>query len=212
MGLRKLTDSKNKVKELLSKSKITQEDVNTLDEDGHKIFGKRLNEMVNELKDKERDAFLHKIDEIINSETRNSLWEYNHVQIINHISESVRNFSRMPTKAELSKSTGLSRQTIDKHFKEFRKHPLFIEHMEQYQFMTQKVMAIMLNLAMKGDVKAGRLFVEMIGGVFRPVPNQKNYIQINNMVLTQEEFSKLNANQISKIEEVLREASLIQKT
>lgn len=211
----KLTDSRKNVIDLLSKSKITKADLKILDKRGHKLFGKKLNELVNKLEGKERDDFLSKIDEIIEPETRNSLWEYNHVQIINQISEYFQNFARMPTQMELSQKTGLSRQTIHKHFKDYRNNPLYLEHLEQYRFMGQRVLGIMLKLAINGDVRAGRLYLDMVGGIMDDTPrvtHPRNYIQINNLILTQEEFAKLNALQISKIEEVLREALLIQET
>ena len=63
---------------------------------------------------------------------------------------------------------------------------------------------------MNGDLKACRLYFDMLGGLNNQVFSttkelqQNNYIQINNTVLCQDELKQLNEDQLTQIETVLK--------
>lgn len=208
-SLQKLSESRRKVDELLEKKRITKEDMKSLNDNEKELLQEVTNEKLGELKFDQLDELIDKIYDIINTDSRNSLWENNHAQIIREISNFIDNIGRMPTMFELSAKTGLSRQTLGKHLKEYRNHPQYIEHLEQFRFMSQKVLSKMFQLAMNGNVGAGRLYLEMVGGG-EYGPNwdirTKNFIQIRNMILTQEFITTLDPSDQNKIEEVLFEA------
>ena len=138
------------------------------------------------------------------------MWEDNHRRIINEISKYIDNTGRMPTMFELMDKTGLSRQTLGKHLKEYRSHPQYIEHMEQFRFMGQRVLSKMFELAMSGNVRAARLYLEMVGGMNGNCRIENNYIQINSLLLTQESLTKLNDRQLSSLEHFLRKTISIE--
>ncbi len=74
--------------------------------------------------------------------------------------------------------------------------------------MTSKVLAKVFKFAVNGDLKACRLFFDIVGKGNTPenTPKleQKNYIQINNTVLSQDELKQLTEDQLTQIETVLK--------
>ena len=52
----------------------------------------------------------------------------------------------MPTKTEIAHKTGISRQTIYKHLKEYKDNPFNTEFEEQFSFMYPKLMASFSDL------------------------------------------------------------------
>ena len=137
--------------------------------------------------------------------TKNSVWEHNHVVISNAIAKHMRENGMMPTKSVITEKTGLSRQTVAKHFKEYKTHPEFIAQVEQFKFMSHKILTNVFKFASNGDTKAARLYFEMVGTMNKqPVVNeQNNYIQINNTILSQENLKQLSAEQLALIENIV---------
>jgi hypothetical protein len=211
-SLQKLSESRRKVDELLEKKRVTKDDMKSLNDNEKELLQEVTNQKLGELKFEQLDELIDKIYDIINTDSRNSLWENNHAQIIREISNFIDNIGRMPTMFELSAKTGLSRQTLGKHLKEYRNHPQYIEHLEQFRFMSQKVLSKMFQLAMNGNVGAGRLYLEMVGeiGDRSNVKNETNNIQYNNLVISKERLYALCPSQVRKIEEILSESYNLQ--
>jgi hypothetical protein len=118
--------------------------------------------------------------------------------------------NRMPSKAELAEKTGLSRQTIHKHLKEYKVHPQFIGQLEQFRFMTEKVLAKVFHFAVNGDMRAAKLYLEMFSPSYIQksgntlIQNQNNYIQINGTVLSQDIVTQLSPEQLIQIESIVK--------
>jgi biotin operon repressor len=93
----------------------------------------------------------------------NQTWESNHTLITKAIAKLIRQNERLPSKTEIAEATGLSRQTVHKHIKQFGQEALVVEALKQYKFMSSKVLAKIIELAMDGDVKAARLSLEVMG-------------------------------------------------
>jgi hypothetical protein len=210
-GLQKLTETRRMIMEILEKPEVVKSDLNSLDNEARVVMQEVVNERLMALKGKELDGFIERIFDIISPESRNSMWDDNHRRIINEISKFIDNTGRMPTMFELMDRTGLSRQTLGKHIKEYRSHPQYIEHLEQFRFMGQKVLSKMFEMAMNGNVRAGRLYLEMVGGIGdgkgRGVRNQTNYIQVNNLVISEERLRELSPDQLGRIETILTEVA-----
>lgn len=204
-SLQKLTVSKQKINALLDLPKMTLDDLKTLNKAECKSLMNILTKQLNEFKGVERDKFLEKIDGVIGEETRNEIWEHNHNKITWAISKLMQETGRMPTKSQLADETNLSRQTIYKHLKEYVTHPLFKGQMEQFKFMTSKVLAKVFSFAVEGDVKAAKLYLDLMrenkGTIQKNtfVQNQENYIQINGLILSQENIQQLNKEQLDQI-------------
>jgi DNA-binding phage protein len=210
-SLQKLTISECKISELLKLKKITNSDIRDLTEAESMLLNQVLTEKINSLKGEQRDSLLKQIEEITTEETKNQLWESNHNQITWAIATLLQEHNRMPSKSELAEKTGLSRQTIHKHLKEYRIHPLFESQIEQFRFMIPKVLAKVFKYAVNGDVQAAKLFLTVIGtstsaNSITAIQNQNNFIQINGIALSQENIKRLNADQLKVIEEILRTA------
>ena len=79
------------------------------------------------------------------------------------------------------------------------------------------MLANVFKYASNGDMKAARLYFEMVGAVNKKQANtvvneQNNYIQINNTILSQENLKRLTAEQLDQIESIIRKWSVKKST
>lgn len=212
-GLQKVTETK--IDRILYLEQITPKDLEQLNEKESNRLMEILTERFIKLKGTERDNFYKKIEAIISDTTKNQHWEFNHNQITFAISTLMQEYGRMPTKTEIATKTELSRQTIHKHLKEYTNHPQYLGQIEQFRFMTSKVLAKVFQFAVNGDTGAAKLYFNVMGFTNNGQPpnntliqNQNNYIQINGLVLDQEAIRQLNPDQLSIIEGILKTAIL----
>jgi len=210
-SLQKFTETK--INKILSLEQITPKDLEQLSEKESTRLMEILTERFNKLKGTERDKFYKKIEPIISNTAKNQLWEYNHNQITWAISVLMQEYGRMPTKTEIATKTELSRQTVHKHLKEYTNHPQYLGQIEQFRFMTSKVLAKVFQFAVNGDMGAAKLYFNGMGFMNNGqapnntlIQNQNNYIQINGTVLSQETIKHLNPEQLNTIETILKTA------
>ncbi|GAA3985728.1 hypothetical protein [Mucilaginibacter dorajii] len=197
-----------KINRLLASEKITAADVGELNQQEHRLFEQKISELLEQLNGTERDRFLEKIEPIMHGNTKSDIWERNHIQISNAIANHMRQYGVMPTKNDLAQETGISRQTVAKHIKEYKEHPEFAAQMEQFKFMSHKILANVFKQASDGDMKAAKLFFDMVGTANQQpaatvITAQNNYIQINNTILSQENLKNLTAAQLQQIENIV---------
>ena len=102
-------------------------------------------------------------EDVIEMESKNITWDANHVLITRATAALLRENERIPTKAEVAERTGLSRQTVHKHMKELTSVNMKTEHMEHLNLMSSKVLAGVTEAAINGNMKAARLFFELMG-------------------------------------------------
>jgi hypothetical protein len=102
---------------------------------------------------------------------------------------------------------------VHKHLKEYTNHPLYLHQVEQFRFMTSKVLAKVFQFAVNGDTGAAKLYFNVMGCLNNGqstngtlIQNQNNYIQINGSVLSQEIIKNLNPEQLNNIESILKAA------
>ncbi|MFI5139451.1 MAG: hypothetical protein ACHQIM_16630 [Sphingobacteriales bacterium] len=206
-ALTNFTASKTKVDGLFAKKKITLKDIEDLTQTERDYLTETTTQTLATLKGEERDNFLDKIDLIIPAGTKSNVWEYNHLVITEAISRFMRHHGIMPTKSAIAEETGLSRQTINKHFAAYKAQPEFTAQIEQFKFMAPKMLANVFKYASSGDMKAARLYFEMVGAINKKqntvVNEQNNYIQINNTILSQENLKTLTAEQLNQIESII---------
>ena len=136
------------------------------------------------------------------------VWQHNHFVIGNAITALVRKYGCMPPKTLISKETGLSRHTIAKHIAGYKTHPQFSQELEQNKYMGTRILSSIFKLASDSDVKAARLYFEMVGAIIKQRPNmvvteQNNNIQINNNLFSQENLKQLSAEQLKQIEGII---------
>jgi len=211
-SLQKLTQSEVKINNILSLKQITLSDLEALSEAESDLLMGILTKTFNELKGDERDKFYRKIEPITSEATKNQLWENNHNRITGIVSNLMQELGRMPTVTEISLKSELSRQTIHKHFKEYATNAHYLEQVEQFKFMSSKVLAKVFKYAVNGDMRAAKLYLSTMGMNNEPAPkntliqNQNNYIQINGTVLSQEAIKRLSDEQLNTIEAILKAA------
>ena len=210
MPLQNFTDYESKKTHLLGLEVITKEDFEILDSEEKGLFIKILIDKVNILKGDQREDLLEKIEPITPQSLKNQLWESNHLEITYAISTLMQEYGRMPSKNEIALETKLSRQTVHKHIKEFSSHSLYKFELQQFKFASSKVLAKLFKYAVNGDVKACKVYLDMVGFKNDSIDSgitsntQNNFIQINNTILNQENLSKLNQSQIIEIENILK--------
>lgn len=119
-------------------------------------------------------------------------------------------YGKMPTKNQIVEETGLSRQTIGKHLKNYQTHPLFAEERLKFKFMSDRILAKLYSVAVSnGDVRAARLYFEVVGNLGNQslqnniFNTQNNFIQINQNKIIQDNIKQLSPEQISIIEGIL---------
>ena len=207
-GLAILANLNKKVNDVLKLKKITDDDLADFTNDERKHLAAICTHKLENLMGDEREDFINKIELITAPITKTQNWEINHQRITVAISKLMQDNGFMPSKTDLARETGLSRQTICKHLKEYKAQPEYLEEMEQFKFMVPKVIAKVFKFAVNGDIKAARLYLEMVGVINKKQVNtvvneQNNYIQINNTILSQENLKRLSAEQLSQIENVI---------
>lgn len=207
-ALTKFKALQRKVDQLFALKKISAQDLDGMSEPERNYLRDTINEKLAQLKGAERDNFLNKIEFILAPGTKNSIWEHNHLAINSAISNYIRTYGNLPSKTAIAEETGLSRQTVATHFSEYKRHPEFMAQMEQFKFMAGKLLSNVLRIAINGDMKAARLYFEMIGAVTKMqtssvVNEQNNYVQINNTLFSPENLSALSAEQLNQIENII---------
>jgi hypothetical protein len=203
-----LTAPAKKIKHLLALDKITLKDIECLNNAERDYLAEAATQTLTRLTGVERDNFLNKIDLIVPESGKNAFWEHNHLRINSAVSNYMCKHGIMPTKTVIAGQTGLSRQTVAKHFAVYKKHPEYTAQMEQFKFMAPNLLANVFKFALNGDIKAARLYFEMIGATNKQPANtvineQNNYIQINNTILSQENLKQLSAAQLNQLENII---------
>jgi len=197
-----------KINNVLALEKITVQDIEDLNPFEREYLAETATQTLAQLKGTERDNFLNKIDLIVPASTKTAIWEHNQSVINQAVSNYMGKYGVMPNKSAIAKETGLSRQTVFKHFKEYKHHPEHTAEMEQFKFMAPNVLANVFKHALNGDIKAARLYLETVGATHKQqagtvINGQNNYIQINNTKLSQENLAQLSAEQLSQIEDII---------
>jgi len=209
-SLQKFTESEKKINAVLELEQIYPDNLKELTREEVDKVCKILTDKLSVAKGTERDTIIRKIENFVSDQMKNELWESNHNQITWAISNLMNENNRMPSKAELAEKTGLSRQTIHKHLKEYKVHPQFIGQLEQFRFMTEKVLAKVFHFAVNGDMRAAKLYLEMFSPSYIQksgntlIQNQNNYIQINGTVLSQDIVTQLSPEQLIQIESIVK--------
>ena len=199
--------AKQKTDQLLQLDKITPDDLNQLNTRERVYFNNTCIKILNELTGSQHAAFLVKIDQVMTPEAKSNMWEYNHQEITHAISHYLKHNGVMPTNKYIAQQTGLARQTVARHFAAYKTHPDFVMQTEQFKLMAPQVLTKVLKLALKSDMRAAKLYFEMIGAN-KPdaalTNTHNNYIQINNTILSQENLTRLTTEQLNQIEGIIK--------
>ena len=206
--LQRFTKFEIKKRTILALQVITKKDLEIFNKAERIRFFEDVTNILDSLKGNKRDEFLKQIEQLLGQETKNQIWEFNHSNISIAISSLIDEFGRMPSKVDIASRTGLSRVTIDKHLKEYSNNPIYIQEIEQFKFMTSKVLTKVFSFAMEGNISACRLYLETLGvseikNEKPQVNNQNNFIQINGLTINQQQIMQLKPEQLIQIENIV---------
>jgi hypothetical protein len=207
---------------LFKEERITRKDVWGTPDDYRALLWETINRKIAETRGNniEHDAFQYQIEDLLGNtldDFKNKRWQSNHINITNSISKLMKDYGRMPSVVEISNEAQLSRQTVNRHMKEYSTDHLFAEELNKFKFMSTKVLAKVFSFAVNGDVKAAKLYFEMVGGIGIKADNTtfvqnqlNNFIVVNGMVIKQGAIKKLNPQQLIQIEDIAKTAQEIE--
>lgn len=113
----------------------------------------------------ERDDYQQQIEKLLDEPARREVWESNHAQITTAINNFINMHGCIPTKTELSRATGLSRNTIYRHLEEYSSSAHYHNQVEQLKFLSSHMLAQVSKRAFSGDNAATRLFFTITGDI-----------------------------------------------
>lgn len=130
--------------------------------------------------------------EQFNEETKNFTWQQNHNKIRSVMHNLIVENRGMPTTQDIAERAGLSRMTVNKHLSEMKVHPMFDEELKKFEMLQFSILTAMAMEACNGNVKAARLYFEIMGNSSPAVKNQtNNFLTVNNLTITREDVEKL---------------------
>ena len=107
-------------------------------------------------------------------------WYLNDSRIKDCLNKELTKNGYLPTNTQLSKATGLSRVTIDKHLKENGQSIYKTEDLDKFKVLNNLAVGRLYRIGMNNnDTKALKMFIDYTGEPKKTVVNN-HYIQINN--------------------------------
>ncbi len=92
---------------------------------------------------------------------RRSDWQEKHERLRNALFQHWINHQKVPSRAELSKITGLSVKTIERHWKNFDFKEMQAELKEEAALMVKPVLFGLYNGAIKGNHECAKLLIKL---------------------------------------------------
>ena len=207
---------------MIKKKELSEKRVKELEEEVKELLT-QLNAVVNkttfegEEVDRIWTALLEKVDSVgtpksekLGTTLRNQRWTANHLKIKKAIDDFIRGNYSMPSAYQIGQDTGLSRQTVSKHLKEFDLNDLYQEELKAYELASNMVLERVLTMAVKGDFKAMKFYVNTIDRR-RHLEQSKatnNFIQLNTVYITEASIQALPEARRNAIEEIILSENL----
>jgi DNA-binding phage protein len=172
----------------------------------------RLNKSYNEKTFKDNNIMVlieefYLITEGINSNSfvklKNATYEMNHSIITTCIHNHILEHRCFPTMFKIREETGISRTTIYKHLDEGLKSKFNKLVNGKVELMTTKAMEKLYLIGVQdNNVTALKNFIELSGATAKN-NTTNNYIQINNLKISNDEFNQLPSETILEIETLI---------
>ena len=130
------------------------------------------------------------------TDVRNTTYETNHSFITNCLHNYIIKHRCFPTMQTIANETGLSRTTIYKHLSDGIGNKYNRLVLGKLEYMTSSALASLYHIGINDrNATALKNFIELAGNVKTSTSTINNYIQINNLKLSKEEFEKLPTNE-----------------
>ncbi len=141
-------------------------------------------------------------------------WEENHQKIMQCIHSYMQSNYGTPTITYISGKVGLSRLTVRRHLQNFYEQPNFKEHTAMYKLLATSVLRQLYSQCMYGNVKASRLYMELMGVIQTGrntinnnfIGGWKEQMKVNDVEITEELIDSLKPEYKEKMEALLKEA------
>jgi len=186
----------------------------------------RSNEVLEKLRDLIKNSYAeklgleHEIIELIakcytlmNNEEhsnfiRNSTYETNHTIIGSFIHNYICENRCFPSIMTIKKETGLSRQTVYRHINNGFTDKFNIVVRGKIEYMIPKALEKLYLIGVQDhNATALKHFIELSGFTSKSyTTNVNNYIQINNLKLSKEEFNELPNETLLEIERLIKDS------
>jgi len=135
---------------------------------------------------------------------RNATYETNHTIIATCIHNYICNNRCFPSIMTIKEETGLSRPTIYGHIKNGFSHNLNSIVKGKIDYMIPKALEKLYFIGIQdNNATALKHFIELSGYTSDKRTNINNYIQINNLKLSKEEFDQLPSETILEVEKIV---------
>src|SRR5581483_6576501 len=141
---------------------------------------------------------------------RDRIWEENHKKITECIGLFLKEKNTTPSISYIVSVTQLNWRTVKKHIQEFSAAPAFKEEAGKYRLMTSEILGKISSHALYGNVKAARLFMELMGMLKTNqvvnnnfINGQTNYIEVNGVKITREVINGLSRLERLQIEDII---------
>ena len=155
----------------------------------------------------DKDKFIEKTDTLLSPDLKRAIWDRNHNTILSAISNLTAERNRFPTRTELSFDTKLTRVTINRHLKEYFESAEHKEKQEEFILMRERVLATAFKYASShGDMRAAKVFLDATANqqpAMKIENQQNNFVQINNVTITEDQINKLPEDKRKQMKEIL---------
>ena len=207
-GCQRLSDEKKIIDGLLKKSKILEEDVKGLSPTGMKFLYAHIQNELNGATKENLEYRMAKYYQVIPEDSKNQIWDNNHVNIISSMFECIKTSGIFPTKTLIANKTGLSRTTVQKHLDRYPDSDLNKFFIQSKFMIEQKLLGTLLFHASHGDVKSARLYMEATGMINSSTTSgggkaDQNFIQINGTTINQTFINQLPSDLLNQLEQMI---------
>ena len=216
-SLQNITNAPKTAKQVLKLTRVTQNDLKQLSIKEHNKLNTIINFNLNNLKNLELDMYINKVSDVVSTDVKNALWGRNHIYITNSIHNYIEKNGIMPPVSEIAIDTKISRQSIYKHLKEWEASPQNQALMSNFKILKHKVIAKVTKMALNGNMKAAKLYFDVVSPAISPetkpevIQTQNNYIQINGTIISQDILKNLQPAQLDTIENIFKSVSNLKK-
>lgn len=206
-----------KIAVLVTQDDITEEQYDALsaeDKDALLLDRDYLNkkEQLPEKEEKKTSQTHQVLEDRGNGPTGNYLrkmkWDQLHNTILRAMGDLIKLKQTMPTHADIAEWTGIHRNTVSAHLREYEDSPLFASQLEQYQFAAPAVIDGIMVRALDGDTRAAKVYLDALPKIRSWQVGTKKKggtVVIKDLHLKQEDIDQLPEDTLNVLQSLLQE-------
>ncbi len=139
----------------------------------------------------------------------NFTYQTNHKKIFNCINDAILKYRDMPTVTYVARETGLSRTTVHKHLNDEKEKGAGGDDMQQLRMLKSNAIKNLYKFGVEDrNPVALRSFVHLIDPKTKGMVTN-NYVQVNNLKISQEDILTLPQGLLKEIEEHLNPSLIV---